>query len=385
MRSFVHVVALVASGALAVTFATPGHAQEQPSADLRGTYAPLHHDAGLAFEPTDSPATGEVTGNVRFQYAFRPVVLRDARDEIAYRVVEHQFTADVGLSVGLFGHMTLGVDMPVLLGQTGDDLSSSPEAQRLVGEDAVPIAGLGDPGLRLKGTLVKPSYESGVLRGFGFAVDERFTLPLGDEQSFIAEGAVTSETRLLFDYGFGPVSGHLAGGVKVRADEGAYACDPDLPLESCGSRFGHEVPFVLAFALHPHALGIDPEARGTLFVETRGRVPIHPVTPDESRLPLSWHAGVGGRYRIGDLALLAGVELGLLGGVGTAPVRAMFGLSFAPRGADSDGDGLVDDDDKCPGLAEDLDAFEQDDGCPEMDNDGDGLPDDAIERPTNAR
>jgi outer membrane protein OmpA-like peptidoglycan-associated protein len=43
---------------------------------------------------------------------------------------------------------------------------------------------------------------------------------------------------------------------------------------------------------------------------------------------------------------------------------------------DSDNDGIFDEDDKCPNVAEDLDGFEDDDGCPDLDNDKDGIPDD---------
>jgi outer membrane protein OmpA-like peptidoglycan-associated protein len=42
---------------------------------------------------------------------------------------------------------------------------------------------------------------------------------------------------------------------------------------------------------------------------------------------------------------------------------------------DQDGDGLVDDKDKCPLEPEDKDGFEDDDGCPDNDNDSDGIPD----------
>ncbi len=48
---------------------------------------------------------------------------------------------------------------------------------------------------------------------------------------------------------------------------------------------------------------------------------------------------------------------------------------LARRGRDSDGDGIPDADDKCPAEAEDLDDFEDADGCPEPDNDHDGLVD----------
>ncbi len=42
---------------------------------------------------------------------------------------------------------------------------------------------------------------------------------------------------------------------------------------------------------------------------------------------------------------------------------------------DNDKDGIDDAADKCPGKAEDQDGFEDEDGCPDPDNDGDGIPD----------
>ncbi len=43
--------------------------------------------------------------------------------------------------------------------------------------------------------------------------------------------------------------------------------------------------------------------------------------------------------------------------------------------ADNDNDGIVDGADACPREAEDMDDFEDQDGCPERDNDGDGVDD----------
>jgi hypothetical protein len=42
---------------------------------------------------------------------------------------------------------------------------------------------------------------------------------------------------------------------------------------------------------------------------------------------------------------------------------------------DNDADGVLDVDDKCPMLPEDLDGFADEDGCPDPDDDQDGLPD----------
>jgi outer membrane protein OmpA-like peptidoglycan-associated protein len=42
---------------------------------------------------------------------------------------------------------------------------------------------------------------------------------------------------------------------------------------------------------------------------------------------------------------------------------------------DNDGDGIADADDQCPMVAEDMDGFQDADGCPDEDNDGDGIKD----------
>jgi OmpA-OmpF porin, OOP family len=42
---------------------------------------------------------------------------------------------------------------------------------------------------------------------------------------------------------------------------------------------------------------------------------------------------------------------------------------------DTDGDGILDNVDKCPNDPEDKDEFEDEDGCPDFDNDQDGIPD----------
>jgi OmpA-OmpF porin, OOP family len=359
--------------AVALSLAVPGSAYATPpSADLRGTFAPLHAEGGLAMEPTDSPATGDVTGHARLSYGFRPVVL-ESQDVTAYEVIAHQFMADLGVNVGLFGRVTLGLDLPVLVGQIGDDLSVDPDAAALAGIRTVPIVSMGDPGIRAKVTIVKPDMVERVPHGFGLALDGRFTAPLGDEGSFIAEGEVTGMARLLADYGFGPVSAHVGAGVRLRAEEASFACRP--PLADCASRFGHELPFYGAVALHPSELGIDPEGRFGVTLEAFGRMPLTPTSPTDSTLP--WALSVGGtaRWRAGDVAVLGGVHGSLLESVGVAPFSAMVGMSFAPRSSDIDDDGLPDDVDTCPTWSEDRDGFEDSDGCPETDNDLDGVPD----------
>ncbi len=54
---------------------------------------------------------------------------------------------------------------------------------------------------------------------------------------------------------------------------------------------------------------------------------------------------------------------------------------------DGDGDGIADDEDGCPTLAEDFDGYEDEDGCPELespDSDGDGIMDAEDDCPNDA-
>jgi outer membrane protein OmpA-like peptidoglycan-associated protein len=54
-------------------------------------------------------------------------------------------------------------------------------------------------------------------------------------------------------------------------------------------------------------------------------------------------------------------------------VQFSFGWCGFLNVQDKDRDGIKDDDDKCPKAPEDVDGFEDSDGCPDLDNDNDGI------------
>ncbi len=73
--------------------------------------------------------------------------------------------------------------------------------------------------------------------------------------------------------------------------------------------------------------------------------------------------------------LLFGLEI-VLGDVRkevTAPERDNIGIDITP--GDDDRDGVLDENDDCPLQLEDIDGFNDEDGCPDVDNDEDGVPD----------
>jgi hypothetical protein len=361
---------------LALISASPARAQD-PSVDVRGFRASADAGAGLYLEPAASPATGDWNAALWLSYAYHPITLKDpATDEVRFDVLSHQISADLATSIGLGERAALGFDLPLVVYQTGDEPTDA--SRRALGGTALPGQALGDLGLDGKLTLVRPT--RGEFGGFALALHERFTLPTGDEASYVGEGNVTSETRLLLEYRLVALGLHFAAGAKLRAAEARVACAdlaaaPDA-ADPCPTRFGHEIPFGLGLSVRPQAFGLDDEGRMTLYLETHGYVPIAPVAPFESSRVAAAQLGLGARYALGDVSVFGGVETALAGGVGNPPLRVVASLLWSPRVHDVDGDGIEDAQDQCRELAEDHDRFQDDDGCPEGDNDEDGVVDD---------
>jgi OOP family OmpA-OmpF porin len=114
------------------------------------------------------------------------------------------------------------------------------------------------------------------------------------------------------------------------------------------------------------------------------------------------YAGVGVKYRVdngwglrldvrGMAAPSSASESVTLDAEALLSVYKEFGRKAAekeepkPDGPkDTDGDGINDDTDKCISDAEDMDSFEDEDGCPDLDNDKDGVPDASDKCPMDA-
>jgi hypothetical protein len=366
--------ALLASTAALLLLAPPRAraADPVPSLDLRGFHAPIDPASGVHVVPADSPATGEWNVGLWMSYAYRGITLRDTRTHhIAFDVIKHQLSSDVVAGIGLWHRLQLGFDLPVLLFQTGDRPTAA--TTRAIGTYALPAQAFGDLGLIGKVTLIRPTH--GELGGFALALDDRFTVPTGDTGSFMGEGAVTNEARLLAEYRLVFIGVHAAAGFKARGHREDFACQ-GVDASVCKSRFGHEIPLGIGVSFRPEVLGIDDKGRMTWFVEMNGHLPAGPIAPFKSTPASSLQLDAAARFAVGaDVSILAGVQTALLGGVGDAPVRGLLSVSWAPRNHDKDGDGVPDDVDQCPELPEDRDGFQDADGCPDADNDGDGIPD----------
>ena len=368
---------------LAVTWHAPALAQEDivPSLDLRGFDPPTDPYGGLYYEPASSPTTGDWNLALWNNYSYRPVTLRDpATDDIVHDVIRHQLGGDLVLNVGFFERFALGFDIPYVLHQTGETPSLA--ASATIGEHELAEQAIGDLKFSGKITIVEPTNEE--FGGFALAFHQRLAVPSGDEASYLGEGAVTSNSRLLVEYRYLAVSVHAAAGVKLRAEEQDYGCaqlavQPGLG-DSCSTTFGHELPWGLSLVFRPQAIGLDDTGNAAWFIESFGYLPLSPQAPFSSAALSQVQIGTGARVAfLNDLSFVAAVDAALVGGIGTPPIRGHLALAWAPRKHDMDDDGVRDEVDVCPeDLKEDIDGFEDEDGCPEYDNDDDGVldPDD---------
>ena len=331
-------------------------ATPSPGADLRGYRAPMDPRAGMTLEPATTGDTGSFSGGMRLNYAFRPVVLRDANGNRQFSVIEHQLTADVVAAVGFFRRFAIGIDIPAVVAQVGDDLRNNPVAAAAVGTSSLPLTALGDPGIDVKVTLVQPPADD---KGASIGIMNRVTIPIGDPNSFLGEGVATDEVRALFDGHFlAAFTVHANAGVKLRGHEADYGCATTATAD-CKSRFQHELLWGAGLDLDTKLFKVP---NMTWFAEVRGYLPIAPIHPFESRLPSGTFASVAARYAVRDVTFFAGPEFALDRGIGNAPVRVTIGVSFTPKSHDRDGDGIEDDVDRCPDQAGPDDA----DGCPRV-------------------
>jgi hypothetical protein len=110
-------------------------------------------------------------------------------------------------------------------------------------------------------------------------------------------------------------------------------------------------------------------------LDLAGHVDFRMALADPAGVPLEVLGGGWGRVWEG-LVLRGGIGTGLTRGIGAPVIRTVFAVGWEPpRLVDQDKDGLVDKVDQCPTEPEDMDEFEDDNGCPDPDNDQDGITD----------
>ncbi len=342
---------------------------EFPSVNARRFQPPVDPSGSLYLEPALTPGPGVWSGAAWFLYSYRPDVLRDANGSIVGNLVTHQLSADLVTGIGLGQRFAIGLDLPVLLYQQGEDNA----ATRAVQGGTPTAQALGDVALSAKGNLV--SY--GSLGGFGLSALLRMTAPSGNSGSYLGEGTPTGELRLLGEFRLIAVALQATAGFKLRFEE----------TDVLGQTYTHEVPWGLGIAVRPQAFGWDDKGRFTWVAEVHGSALLPPSQGARDRgqtAPTSpVLGGLSAQFAPSDVSFRLGAETGLTQAFGSPPFQIAASVQWSPRAHDMDHDGVPDDVDQCPELPEDRDGVQDADGCPDYDEpqgesddtDKDGVPD----------
>ena len=349
----------------------PASAQALPSVDTSTWRPSIDPRAGLILEPVTTPGAWQWNVAAWLSYAHAPVVLRDAASgSVAIEPLAHVVGADLTAGVGLGSRAAVGIDVPVFLWQDG--AGRLPAAISSAG--SVPSSGIGDVAVIGKGTLVSNDHQ-GIPLGFGLAAIGGVTVPTGDTAGFHGDGAAKVNLGVLGEYAVGVGA--------VRASLGYTLRTAQQPWDASigGVTFGDSIPWSAGLSLRPKAVfpGLDEDDRQSWELAVHGSVPAGPVAPfvgaGAAALSPAMLA-VDDRLALGhyhDAFVLAGVDLGLDTAIGVPTFRGVLAVGWVPSAHDRDGDGVPDDRDECPDLAEDRDGIQDNDGCPEDDADGDGI------------
>ncbi|MEZ4470542.1 MAG: OmpA family protein [bacterium] len=243
-----------------------------------------------------------------------------------------------------------------------DDVELAADAPAAVGRGA---SGLGDVGVRLKALAVDAADHA-----FGAGLVIPVVLPTATRAD------LTTGRARIGTLGLGAV--HLGGldltttlGVHLEDDLGASSPWAPVVEYGFGQRWHLGSTWQLGtelFGEHPLDDLLRPDVLGT--AGTIGR----------ELSGITWDLGVRAS-QYGDA--LTQVDVLLRGMWHPEAPRPLPPVVVAPPPApsvppgpiDTDGDGLVDADDRCPADPEDVDDFQDHDGCPDLDNDGDGVAD----------
>lgn len=316
----------------------------------------LHPALGIARGIGVETATGETAGSwaaglrLDWMQGFLALTVDDRRDQL----MESRLTAHL-MGVRAFRGFELAADLPVILHQRAD-FSLLTDAG-VTGPLVAPVATTTVGDLRLVGKvpLLGPSWPLAV------AALAELRLPTGDPDSFASDGLVFAPA-VVASRPLGPIRIDAQAGYLFR-DQGQYAQLVVQDAFTWGIGASTALPAlgrVRDWRLHAELVGNLP--RGYDLDTARYRPALQAAAGIRAGVARGWEVEVGGTTGLGPP------------GYGQESWRVFAGVRFAKLGKDRDGDGVLDDDDWCPGKP----GIRGNHGCPEgaidLDADGDGVP-----------
>jgi outer membrane protein OmpA-like peptidoglycan-associated protein len=307
----------------------------RPSIDSAAT---LWTDDALLADP--GHATLRLAGN----WAHNPLVVRWA-DDSTTALVKDAVNLDLLAGVTIW-RIRAGVDLPLYLLSTSDVEAGG--------------AGLGDLALDLRGGILSEDEGAPI----GLALGGRMTLPTATMNTALGTPGMGGEIGLI-------ASKQLTDELLVAGNLGTrFVPETQLVNVEVDDQFFYRLGG--GYALTDDA-GVSLDVAGHLnYNQPFGNSAANPI-----------EGLLGGWYRVADALLLrGGVGHGFTRGISSPDFRLVAMLSWEPRqDPDTDLDGLADSVDACPEQPEDVDRWEDDDGCPDPSSvvtirvvDGEGQP-----------
>lgn len=324
---------------------SPASAQEFNSERFRPA---LDRFGFLGMNGSGTP--GHARWNLGFFTWYSNEPLRIREDGTRDQVIDNRWTGDLFFEVGLFGRWSLALEVPLIFYQTGE---ASPPID---GRTSFTGFAVEDPRFTTKVRILGPKTEPTQNRpdGPGLGLLVSFPVPIGSSTFYASEGQFSFDAQLLGDF-------HLLGagagamlGWRYRVNSRDFGVDT----------LGQELQY--GFALKPP---IPPAKDLFGLLELRG------TSSFRGRSTNTLEGDIGVRWTKKNVTMTAALGMGFVRGLGQARFRAIVGVSWSPQTDDLDGDGIPDSLDECPRLPEDMDGFEDQDGCMDPDNDNDFIPD----------
>ena len=324
--------ALLALGALLVLVPVTAQAQRVHTPDLRLLRpGPGPDDTLGVFGAGVSRHLGWQLGTL-VHYAADPFVGTRNGQEVS--LVAHQLTVDVMASLALFDHLELGVAVPIIANQEVAAPSVFPPRYSFTGESTT----VGDVWLGAKLMFF------GSPDDVALALSAAIAIPTDGE--FASHTSLGFEPRLLLtwaatDY----LRFRLNAGARLRGSR-----------DFGGLTTGHEV-LVGGSAEAMFDIGDQPFA---VLGSVAGSIGLQETDAEE--VPFEALGAI--EYRgIPNTAITLGGGAGITAGYGAPSYRVLFGLRYAQQPP------------ACAFGPEDVDGWQDDDGCADLDNDGDGIDD----------
>ena len=281
---------------------------------------------------------------VVLDYAHDPLVARDASG-VAGELVSHRVLAHVSGALGIADFLELHVRVPVAF-----SAGNSPVVGGFAFASA-DVVSIGDGALGGSLTLFSEGR-----RGFSLGLVAEALLPWGSTTSYASDTDFSARGQLLGTLAFSQVT--------LSASVGGIG------------RFERQISFARSGSEIEYALGVRVPTTPDLdvFIEAVGAVFVAPSVQSHIS-PLEAMLGARGRLGGSGFSIEGGLGAGFSEAPGVPDVRAMLGVRWTmppPPPTDTDGDGFIGAADACPDHAEDVDGWEDGDGCPDLDDDNDG-------------